>query len=110
MKLRTLLNVSLLFFALCLLDTTDAQAITKKKIRIKNDGSAAVLVMMDEDREIKLIYPGKEETFHNAKVGDKPTFHIFMDQKEIYSRDLRALKNPFGTKRLIWNGQELVDD
>ncbi len=110
MKPKIFWKLLVLFFMLCLLDTTEAQAITKKKIRIKNDGPAAVLVVMDEDRELKLIYPGKEETFHEAKVGNRPTFRILVDQKEIYSRELGALKNPFGTRKLIWTGEELVDD
>ena len=109
MKSKILWQIFLLFFVLILLDTTDAQAITKK-IRIKNRGPVAVLIMMDKDREIKLIYPQKEDTFHEANVGDRPTFHIFMDEKEIYSKDIGVLLNPFGTKGLIWTGQELVDD
>ena len=109
MKPKILWPIFLLFFVLCLLDANDAQAITKK-IRIKNRGPVAVLIVMDTDREVKLIYPDKEDTFHEANVGDRPTFHIFMDQKEIYSRDMGVLLNPFGTKGLIWTGEDLVDD
>ena len=109
MKPKILWQISLLFFVLCLLDTNDAQAIAKK-IRIKNQGPVAVLIVMDDDREIKLIYPDKEDTFTEAKVGDRPTFRILMDQKEIYSRELGVLVNPLGTKGLIWTGEALVDD
>jgi len=109
MKHRILWQIFLLFFVLCLLDASDAHAITKK-IRIKNQGPVAVLIVMDDNREIKLIYPDKEDTFSEANVGDRPTFHILMDQKEIYSRDIGVLANPFGTKGLIWTGEALVDD
>ena len=109
MKPKILWQIFLLFFVLCLLDTNDAHAIAKK-IRIKNQGPVAVLIVMDDDREMKLIYPGKEDTFSEASVGDRPTFHILMDQKEIYSRDIGVLMNPFGTKGLIWTGEDLVDD
>ena len=109
MKPQILRHILLLFVALFLLNANDAQAITKK-IRIKNQGPEAVLVVMDDDREMKLIYPGKEETFREANVGNRPTFRVLMDQKEIYSRQIGVLANPFGTKKLIWTGEELVDD
>jgi hypothetical protein len=109
MRSKTLRSVLLLFSALFLLSATDAEAITKK-IRIKNQGPAAVLIVMDDDREMKLIYPGKEETFVEAKVGNRPTFRVLVDQQEIYSREIGKLVNPFGTKKLKWTGEELVDD
>jgi hypothetical protein len=65
---------------------------------------------MDADREMKLIYPNKEDTFLEANVGDRPTFKVFVDKKEVYSREIGVLLNPFGTKKLLWTGEELVDD
>lgn len=77
---------------------------------VKNQGPVAVLVVMDDDREMELIYPGKEETFQEANVGNRPTFRVFMDKKEVYKKEIGLLVSPFGRKKLIWTGEEPVDD
>lgn len=73
---------------------------THISIKVENNTSVFLRVVMDSNREEHMIPPGGSATFKKANYGDFPTFYFFQGASEVGQKKVDMT----GDQRLSWNG------
>jgi hypothetical protein len=79
-----------------------------RHIEIVNRAPQAIEVVMDSEREEHQIPGAGAATFVSAKNGDSPTFHILVNDNEVYSKNIGLLAGA-GALHYKWTGSELLE-